>query len=168
MRKVDFLLQPLWDASALAKRYAPENGSETVDAIFDLTSGQMLSTFLGYAETFSLLLRKQNRGIISPAAFRTALSALQAETLESSVFNLLSISDSDIIRGTELMRRHNINASDAAILSAYLIDAEAQTMLGLGCVLIASDQRFLRAAEAEGLATLNPEAVTVPEMLSHL
>lgn len=112
--------QPLWDARALAKRYAPENGSEAVDAIFvRIPPSQMVTTFLSYAETFSLLLRKQNRGDIGMPAFRTAASSLQAKTLDSPAFNLLTITDGSI-RGVEFMQRHNINASDAAILAAYL------------------------------------------------
>lgn len=78
------MLQPLWDASALAKRYAPENGSDTADALFAHT---------------------------------------------------------------------------------------AQSFAGSPCALVASDQRLLRAAEAEGLATLNPEllpAAEVPTQLASL
>ena len=164
--------QPLWDASALAKRYAPENGSEAVDAIFiHIQPSQMVTTFLSYAETFSLLLRKQNRGDIGTPAFRTAVSSLQAETLDSQTFNLLTITDGSIIRGIEFMQRHNINASDAAILAAYLRYALTQPVSAGPCVLIASDQRLLRAAAAEGLATLNPEVVPpidVPALLAAL
>lgn len=164
--------QPLWDASALAKRYAPENGSDTVDAIFvHVPQSQMVTTFLSYAETFSLLLRKQNRGDIGIPAFRTAVSSLQAETLDSPAFNLLTITDGSIVRGVEFMQRHNINASDAAILAAYLRYALTQPVSAGSCILVASDQRLLRAAAAEGLATLNPELIfpaDVPALLAAL
>lgn len=152
---------PLWDASALAKRYAPESGSATIDAIFDsIPLAQMITTFLSYAETFSLLLRKHNRGDVSPLAFRTAISSLQAETLGGSIFDLLTISDGDIIRGVEFMRRYNINASDAAILATFLRYSQTRSANAAPCILVASDQRLLRAAAAEGLATLNPELVS--------
>ncbi len=163
---------PLWDASALAKRYAPESGSATVDAIFDsIPLAQMITTFLSYAETFSLLLRKHNRGDVSPPAFRTAISSLQAETLGGSVFDLLTISDGDVIRGVEFMRRYNINASDAAILATFLRYSQTRAPGAPPCLLIAADQRLLRAAAAEGLATLNPELVSpndVPALLAAL
>jgi hypothetical protein len=46
-----------WDASALAKRYVPEVGNDTVDALFALTPApRMYGTILGYAETYSTLL----------------------------------------------------------------------------------------------------------------
>jgi predicted nucleic acid-binding protein len=59
----------LWDASALAKRYSPELGSDTVDALFHaVPSAQMVTTFQGYAETLSVLVRKRNRGPIAAAS----------------------------------------------------------------------------------------------------
>lgn len=131
----------------------------------------MITTFLSYAETFSLLLRDHNRGDISLSLFFSVVSALQAETLNSQDCNLLSIGDSDIIRGVEFIRHHNINSSDAAILAAFLRYSSSQSDDGPPCVLIASDKRFLRAAEAEGLATLNPESVLpadVPALLAGL
>jgi len=161
--------QALWDASALAKRYALETGSAAADALFDsLSLSQMITTFLSYAETFSLLLRKHNRGDISLSAFSFAVSALQAETINSQRFALLSISDSDIIRGVEFVRRYNINSSDAAILAAFLRYSSSQPSGAVPCILIASDKRFLRAAEAEGLATLDPEQVSAADVPARL
>lgn len=164
--------QALWDASALAKRYALETGSATADVIFvSLPMSRMVMTFLSYAETFSLLLRKHNRGDISIPLFSSAVSALQAETLNSQDFNFLSISDGDMLRGVEFVRRHNINSSDAAILAAFIRYSQSQPFGSPPCVLVAADKRFLRAAQAEGLATLNPEAVLpadVPALLAGL
>lgn len=164
--------QALWDASALAKRYALETGSATADAVFaGLPLSQMVTTFLSYAETFSLLLRKHNRGDISASLFSSAVSALQAETLNSQDFNFLSISDGDMLRGVEFVRRHNINSSDAAILAAFIRHSQSQPLGSPPCVLIAADKWFLRAAQVEGLETLNPEAVLpadVPALLAGL
>jgi len=51
----------LWDASALAKHYAPEIGSETVDALLaSVPAAQPVSTAVSYAEIYSILLRKFN------------------------------------------------------------------------------------------------------------
>ena len=53
----------LWDASALAKRYAPEVGSDTVDVLFDVVQpsrmvsssvdSALLTLFQSYIETFA-------------------------------------------------------------------------------------------------------------------
>lgn len=143
-----------------------------MDAIFLHTvQSQRVTTFLGYVETFSLLLRKQNRGDISAASFRSAVSSLQAETVNSLAMNLLTITDRDILHGVEFVQRYNINASDAAILAAFLRYSRSQPFASSPCILIAADQRFLRAAAAEGLATLNPESVPaadVPAILAAL
>ena len=36
------------------------------------------------------------------------------------------------------------------------------------CVVVASDKRLLRAAEAEGLQTLNPETVVMSELIDFI
>lgn len=84
----------LWDASALAKRYAPEVGSDTVDALFaEVPTAQMVSSAVSYAEIYSILLRTYNRGGIDRTAFETAKSALRAELINDPDFILLSIGD---------------------------------------------------------------------------
>jgi hypothetical protein len=66
-----------WDASGLAKRYILERGSDTVDALFvAASSAQMITTVIGYAETFAALVRCRNRGTIPPPAFTAAKTAL--------------------------------------------------------------------------------------------
>ena len=56
----------LWDASGLAKRYVAEVGTPTVNALFTAhPRPPMGTTAIGYAETFSTLLRHRNRGAIS-------------------------------------------------------------------------------------------------------
>jgi predicted nucleic acid-binding protein len=148
----------LWDASALAKRYTPEIGSDTVDAVFDaISTRQMIIPFLAYTETFALLVRKRNGGSIAPRSFRAAVVKLQAETLLSEDVRMLSVGDRDLLGATEYIERHAINSSDAALLTAFL-RFQAQTW-GDACLVIACDQRFLRAAQAEHLETLNPEQV---------
>ena len=72
----------LWDASALAKRYAPEIGSEVVDALFAaVPTAQMALSSVSYAEIYSILLRKLNRDAINRAAFETAKSSLRSELI---------------------------------------------------------------------------------------
>jgi hypothetical protein len=166
------MLVLLWDASALSKRYALELGSDAVDVLFvEVPVAQMVTTFMGYAETYSVLLRKRNRGDITEPSFRSAVSLLQAEILDSADFALLTISDLAVLGGIEQIKRYNLNASDAAILTAYLSYASAESAAGSLCVLVAADQRLLHAARTEGLPTLNPElhpATDIPALLAGL
>jgi predicted nucleic acid-binding protein len=165
------MAQFFWDASALTKRYAPEVGSDTVNALFSGSlAPAMLSTPWGYLEAYSALLRRRNRGTLDLAAFTAAVSALQIETADTRRFRLLSIDDTHIFASTVAVRRHNLNATDAALLTMlleYTVAAPADGPL----VVVAADQRLLRAAAAEGLRTLNPEtllAADVPPFLAGL
>jgi predicted nucleic acid-binding protein len=161
-----------WDASALAKRYIAELGTSTVNALFaGAPAHEMMSTPWSYAETYSILQRRHNSGAIDQPLFTTAVSALETEVVYGPVFSLLSIDDATVFASTTIMSRHNLNATDAAILT-LLLDY-SQTLPGgpSGCLLIAADRRLLRAAGAEGFSVLDPETVPaadVPALLTRL
>jgi hypothetical protein len=60
----------LWDACALVKHYVTETGSATVQAIFtEAPLAEMAVTFIGDSETFAILLRRLNQGVIRHASF---------------------------------------------------------------------------------------------------
>lgn len=164
--------QLLWDASGLAKRYYGETGTATVNALFSVTPAPvMVVTYLGYAETAAILRRKLNQRDITFSTFRQARLLLETEALLDTVFSLLSVEDPDVLTGVELTDLHNINSTDASILAAYLRYAQSQPQDAPSCVLVAADRRLIRAAEAEGLRTLNPElvpATDIPAFLAHL
>ncbi len=87
----------LWDASALTKRYAEEDGSDTVDALFDAArQWPMAVTFLGYTETYAALWRKRNRGSISSVSFREAASSLRTEIF-SERFQSVTAYDMEVV-----------------------------------------------------------------------
>jgi predicted nucleic acid-binding protein len=161
-----------WDASALVKRYFVEMGSETVDAIFtEATRHNVSTTPWGYAETYSILLRRLNGGVLDAPSFAAAVTALQGEVVDSPDFGLLSISDTDVFASILWMRRHNLNATDAAILTMLLEQVPLLPTDELPCVLVAADHRLIRAAAAEGLTTINPEVIAafdVPGLLAGL
>ena len=157
----------LWDASALAKRYVGEAGSDTVNALFAvMAANPPVATFMTLAETAAILRRKLNRQEISLTDFSDARDLLRQEVLADPNFLLLTIEDDDFLGSIALTDAHSLNSSDAALLRAYLRYIHHTGML---CVLIPSDARLLRAAAAEGLRTLNPETVPaadVPAVLS--
>ena len=71
-----------FDASALAKRYASERGSDVINWLFDATADyQKLCALLGAAEIVSVLARKRNRGDLSTIEFAYAFNALFNEHL---------------------------------------------------------------------------------------
>ncbi len=159
----------LWDASALVKRYTPETGFDTVNALLNsVPRPQTLVTFWGYAETYAILVRKRNRGEITNPDFHQALSALYREVIAANEFDLLSIQDATIMNGVPYILAHNLNSTDAIILAAYLEYAANLPSESPACVLVASDLRLLRAAAAEGLHTLNPELLSATDVPAFL
>lgn len=161
----------LWDASALAQRYAPEVGQQTANALFTaVPRARMITTVLNYAETCGALVRKRNGGAVDGATFSVARSALRAEIIDDPDFGVLAVEFGDILSGIDLIDRHNLNSADASILASFLSFAHAQSATTL-CILVPADQRLLRAAHAEGLRTLNPEVIApadVPAFLAAL
>ena len=159
-----------WDASGLAKRYIAEQGSDTVDALFDgVALRDMISTPWSYAETYAILLRRRNSNQINASAFSDAVTALQAELVNNSDFVLLSITDEMVFASLSIIHKHNLNATDAAILAMLLNVLPSPPPADF--VLVAADKRLLRAAEAEGMKTLDPEtlpAADVPAFLATL
>jgi hypothetical protein len=59
--------------------------------------------------------------------------------------------------------KHNINSADALYLHQALSLQHLLRPMEHELVLVASDRRFLRAAEAEGLAIINPETADIAE-----
>lgn len=161
----------LWDASALAQRYAPEIGTLTVNALFTAVfPAQMITSVLSYSETCGVLVRKRNGGVLDGATFSVARSALRTEVIDDPNFGVLAVEFSDILNGIDLIDRHNLNSTDASILASFLSFAQAQPTASIS-ILAAADRRLLRAAQAEGLRTFNPELVAsadVPAFLASL
>ncbi len=152
----------LWDASALVKRYTLEVGSDTVDFFFqEIPQSQMVTTSWSYAEVFAALWRKHNQGKISLQTFSAAVTLLQREVLDSSGFKLVSIDDTTVLSGLEYIQRANLNAFDAAVLVIGL--RLAQEEIEGSFALVSADKRLNRAAQAERLIALNPEALSSEE-----
>lgn len=163
------MLTLFWDASSLTKRYVLEVGRDAVVAIFaEVPRSQMVTTSLGYAETQAVLVRKRNRRVFTETTYAEAATALQEEVIDNDDFVVLEVNASAIVTGIDLIKRHSLNASDAAILVTFLRYAELEVGRSV-CVLVCTDQRFIRAAEAEGLRTINPETLSaddVPALLA--
>jgi hypothetical protein len=135
-----------WDASGLAKRYFGEVGSDTVNAVFAAAAGHdMATTARGYAETYSLMVRRLNSGAIDLPTFAAATTALQAEVVDGTDFGLLPISEATIFASLLIDRQHNLNATDAAILTMLLEQLPPLMPDSPTCVVIAADRRLLRA-----------------------
>ncbi|HJT35388.1 MAG TPA: type II toxin-antitoxin system VapC family toxin [Pirellulales bacterium] len=146
------------DGSALAKRYAPETGSALIDFILDnVAEHHIFLLNVGAAEVVSVLIRKRNAGALSVADYNQAIVELESEIIRSPAKHVLAFDNAVVIDAFAYIMAHSINATDAIMLRVALDVAHHLRNQRDDLVLVASDQRLLRAAQAEGLVTFNPE-----------
>ena len=94
---------------------------------------------------------------LKPELFADALKALRFEVLVEPRVAKLDADLPTIADSLRLIEIYSLNATDAAILQVALdLAAELQPAAD-DLLLVTSDQRLLRAANAEGLKTFNPE-----------
>ncbi len=146
------------DASALAKRYSTEPGTPVINYLFSHVSAHRLFVMrLGIAEVISILVRKRNAKILSPSIVIQAFADVEAEIINQPLLRKIE-SDADVISAALLLiDKHSINATDAVLLRSALDLADGLRLSNDDLVLIASNARLLRAAQAEGLQIFNPE-----------
>ena len=131
-----------WDASALAKRYAPEIGTPLVNTLFSTASrDRMMCLSVGTGTVFS-----------------QALIDFRAEVISSAAeFRMVTFEDRLVFASHALIEKYSLNATDALVLRSALDVAAALQPSGDTLVLVSSDRRLLQAAQQERLTTFNPE-----------
>jgi predicted nucleic acid-binding protein len=153
------------DASALCKRYVPEKGTPVMNHLFaSVNREQMMCLMIGAGEVISIFVRKKNSQQITSIVFAQAMADFRAEVIDASDFELISPNDAQIMASWYLIEKYSLNSNDAILLRSVL-----DTGLGLNhqyddLVLVAADERLLRAAMAEGLKTFNPEKNSQAEL----
>ena len=148
-----------FDASALVKRYTRESGSDKMFFLFrsvPLTRLRCLT--IGAMEVFWICVRKRNDGRITADQFTQATGHLEFEVINTqSDFKTISVPDSLVWGSMRLIETHSLNSVDAMVLRSALNIAAELRSADDTLVLVASDQRLLRAARAEGLQIFNPK-----------
>jgi predicted nucleic acid-binding protein len=146
------------DGSALAKRFVAETGSSLLDHLFDQVDADRLAVLnVGVAEVVSILVRRKNAGTLSATTFAQALLQLGHEVIHATQLPKLEPTNSLVIAALIHIQNHSVNATDAIVLHAALGLAQLRRNRGDDLILVASDLRLLRAAQAEGLGTFDPE-----------
>lgn len=157
------MLRLYFDASALVKRYAAEDGPVLVNEIFGhIPLNRLTCASIGVLEIVSVLVRKYNDGRLSPQLFSQAILELHQEIIENEDFVITAIDDSLIISALALIGRHNLNATDAIILKSCL-DFQAG-LPGDRVILCTSDKRLGRAAQQEGIPVFDLEVDTLAQL----
>ena len=148
-----------FDASALVKRYVVEPGRTILDELFHLVTFERL--YLSYwtvTEIVSVLVRKRNRGDLASGEMSAAMSRLLAETARMQEE---PVDRDDAHASIRFIIQHSLNATDALHLFVAL---RIRELLSEAVVMVSADRRLLRAADAEGLITLDPESGTLSDV----
>jgi predicted nucleic acid-binding protein len=132
------------DASALAKRYLLEPGTQRVRQLFR-RNAEIAVSRLSEVEVASALVRRMRAGDISEHDAEQHLSALLHDLAACDVIELRK----PVVTGArELVRDHGLRAYDAMQLAAA-VRAKGSGALTFLC----ADGDLADAAEAEGLRT---------------
>jgi len=124
----------------------------------------MCCLMLGAGEVAFALVRRHNDHKITDDRFARAYAELLREVVRSPEFDTLAVPNDEIEAALPFLQKHKVNISDAALLRIAL-DLQAATRAdGDDLVLVVSDGRLQQAAEAEGLATFNPETQSEMEL----
>jgi predicted nucleic acid-binding protein len=150
-----------FDASALVKRYATEDGTPLVNEIFRLVPAQqMVCCLLGVLEIIFILVRKRNDKRLSKRAYRQALAEFKSEVMKNSGFHKTSVDDDLLFSSADLIAKHNLNSNDCVVVRSILNLRASLPPQQNEIILCTSDNRLARAATVEGIKVFNPQTET--------
>lgn len=149
------------DASALVKRYNVEAGSTRVEALTDPFAGHTI--ILGeitLAEVAAALAAKHRAPDGITREERDRALALFLGHCDTE-YDLIAGSRIIIDQAVRLTQNHKLRGYDAVQLATALVTNRALTDSGLDALIfVAADEDLVTAANAEGLATENPDLHT--------
>ena len=140
-----------FDSSALVKRYRYETGSERVSDLFDSAERLTLSR-LAQAEVIAAIVRRSRAAGAPEDGLRGVVAVFSRELEE--LFEIVELDAPVIEKAAALALKHGLRGADAVQLACALLarnDATQQEFTFVG-----SDHELNVAAEAEGLAVIDP------------
>lgn len=155
------------DASALAKRFVSEAGTPNLDALFERANPERFIVLdIGIAEVVSVLVRKRNQAKLAPGLLVQALRELETQVIDDEAVSKVSSDMEIVLAAMKLIEPYSLNASDSILLSIAIELVTVLRAQGDDLVVVASDQRLLRAARAVHLQVFDPEIDTESALVS--
>lgn len=145
-----------FDASAFAKHYLIEPGSQWINKLLQRTAqDRFVSTELIGVEVVCAIARAEREKRIS-IALRNGLAARALEE-NRSLLKLTGVSHQVLTQASQLALRHTLRAYDAIHLATALRILSETLLLELPApTFISADNNLLAAARAAGLTAENP------------
>jgi predicted nucleic acid-binding protein len=145
------------DTSALAKRYAREQGTAWVTALTDPATGNDIFTVrITGPELIAALFRKVRTGELS--LIDATRSARNFRRDWAYRYQVIEVDDVMAERAMDLAESHGLRGYDSVHLAAALNLHTRRSAMGLAVLtFVSADNPQLRTADAEGLRTENPD-----------
>ena len=137
------------DASAAAKRYWQEAGSDRVKELFQ-GPGPLCSVALLRCELASALNRRHREGDLSSPERHVTRDRV---TQDLSRLRLVPVDDELIHASVRLLDSHPLKTLDSLYLAGAL---NLHRLSSIPILFVSADRQLLRAAKAEGLQVLDP------------
>jgi uncharacterized protein len=144
------------DSSVLVKRHVSEIGSVWVQNLVLLSQNNSIITAkLSIVEVFSAFNRRKREATISQIDYNDF--AIDFALNSNNEYHLLDLTDSIIVESQRLLETHPLRAGDAIQLATAIYARNMLQNSGLSApIFLASDNKLLDAAIAEGFITDNP------------
>ncbi len=139
-----------FDTSALVKRYADEQGTQTVDRLIETPENTIVITSLSVIEIASAFRRKYNRGEISEQKRDGLLSSFFEEATEQ--FIVIPVDESIFEKAFDVVLNDDLRTLDSLQLAAALTLPTPNPEITFVC----ADETLVDVAEQRGLSTENP------------
>jgi predicted nucleic acid-binding protein len=137
----------------LIKRFVTERGSHEVLRLTRAETPVATAT-IAYAETYAGLTRRHRDGDMPAPAYDGACEQFERDW---TGYVKVALTDDVLNAARQVIRRHALRGFDGIHLAAALV---LQRGWSEPVLIAAADQKLLRAAAAEGLATLDVETGT--------
>lgn len=145
------------DSSVLVKRHVREIGSVWFQSLVSPASNNSIITAkLSVVEVFSAFNRRRREATISQIDYNDF--AGDFSTISNNEYHLLDLNDFIIAESQRLLETHPLRAGDAIQLATAIYALNILQNSGLpAAIFLASDNKLLDAAIAEGFITDNPD-----------
>jgi hypothetical protein len=144
------------DSSALVKRYVTETGSPWLRAQLSASvRNPVVIARITWVEVLTALARRQREGTLVRQDLLEVVRQLRHHL--DTQYQVVELDGPLTEHAGELAMRHPLRAYDAVQLAAAIqIHKDLARAQGPVLVFLSADDRLLSAAQAEGLATDNP------------
>jgi hypothetical protein len=146
------------DSSALMKRHVVEVGSAWFSTLASPAAGNIILTAqLSLVEVFSALNRRVRESSISLSDYQQI--RLDLDHIWSTEYEIIRLARTIVDEARLLLERHPLRAYDAVQLASAIQGRRDLLVSGFAApIFLSADDRLLKAAQAEGFATDNPNA----------